>query len=678
LETKVIPAPFVQVPLDALEDRLLGSVDVEKSITTGKTIFQPGLLAAAHRGVLYIDDINLLDESISNILLEALSSGWVNVERDGFSVRHPFHPVLIATCNPEEAELRKHLVDRVGIYLSADAVQLNETERIEAVTRVSQFAKHPQDFNHEYAVQKQSLRMSIGYARDCLKGLKLTNEQIKYLCESAIRAGVEGHRGEIFAAQVAIANAALNGRKQVTADDLKMGVKFCIVPRGLKIVEPEPESEDEEELPPSVPMVMTEEELQEEIEIKENDDLDEDECEEVEGEITGAPPVPEEIMIDPEGVILDPELLEFAYKSKSGNSGSRGKIFSDRGRYIKPIFPKEGKVGKVAVDATLRTAAPYQLRRQTRELDKGNEAKKKKKLFIESSDIREKKMARKAGSLVVFVVDASGSMSVNRMNAAKGAALNLLTEAYQSRDMISLVNFQADAAQVILPPTKSITMAKNRLEKMPCGGGSPLAHALNLASQVGLTAQKTRNVGDVLVVLISDGRANVRLATSLAASQQDNTERHEGRPKTVEDFKRELREELREQNAKRQHQKPNRRKGRGQKKHNHFSGKKQRWKESVQTVDDEQDYALPDIKESANYMLDRRAIKEEVLDSAKVLGSLHGFQLLVLDTESKLLKSGEAKEIAEAAQGRYHYVPKQSKAAIKQIATQVIKEVRAR
>jgi len=244
--------------------------------------------------------------------------------------------------------------------------------------------------------------------------------------------------------------------------------------------------------------------------------------------------------------------------------------------------------------------------------------------------------------------------------------------------MISLVNFQADAAQVILPPTKSITMAKNRLEKMPCGGGSPLAHALNLASQVGLTAQKTRNVGDVLVVLISDGRANVRLATSLAASQQDNTERHEGRPKTVEDFKRELREELREQNAKRQHQKPNRRKGRGQKKHNHFSGKKQRWKESVQTVDDEQDYALPDIKESANYMLDRRAIKEEVLDSAKVLGSLHGFQLLVLDTESKLLKSGEAKEIAEAAQGRYHYVPKQSKAAIKQIATQVIKEVRAR
>jgi len=546
------------------------------------------------------------------------------------------------------------------------------------VTRVSQFAKHPQDFNHEYAVQKQSLRMSIGYARDCLKGLKLTNEQIKYLCESAIRAGVEGHRGEIFAAQVAIANAALNGRKQVTADDLKMGVKFCIVPRGLKIVEPEPESEDEEELPPSVPMVMTEEELQEEIEIKENDDLDEDECEEVEGEITGAPPVPEEIMIDPEGVILDPELLEFAYKSKSGNSGSRGKIFSDRGRYIKPIFPKEGKVGKVAVDATLRTAAPYQLRRQTRELDKGNEAKKKKKLFIESSDIREKKMARKAGSLVVFVVDASGSMSVNRMNAAKGAALNLLTEAYQSRDMISLVNFQADAAQVILPPTKSITMAKNRLEKMPCGGGSPLAHALNLASQVGLTAQKTRNVGDVLVVLISDGRANVRLATSLAASQQDNTERHEGRPKTVEDFKRELREELREQNAKRQHQKPNRRKGRGQKKHNHFSGKKQRWKESVQTVDDEQDYALPDIKESANYMLDRRAIKEEVLDSAKVLGSLHGFQLLVLDTESKLLKSGEAKEIAEAAQGRYHYVPKQSKAAIKQIATQVIKEVRAR
>ena len=238
--------------------------------------------------------------------------------------------------------------------------------------------------------------------------------------------------------------------------------------------------------------------------------------EQEEQETDEAPAVPEEFMFDVEGVALDPDVMKFATKAKSGRSGSRGLIFSEeRGRYIKPILPK-GRVRKLAVDATMRTAAPYQARRRERAAEaKGVPVSEfAGRVFIEGGDVRAKKMARKAGSLVVFVVDASGSMALNRMNAAKGAAINLLGEAYQSRDKICLISFLRDFAQVLLPPTRSIAMAKNRLERMPCGGGSPLAHALNQAAQVGMTSQKTGDVGEVLVVCISDGRANVPLAVA--------------------------------------------------------------------------------------------------------------------------------------------------------------------
>eukprot|EP00775_Hariotina_reticulata_P011496 gene11496-11639_t len=491
IKTKIREAPFVQIPLGVTEDRLVGTVDIEASMKEGKTVFQPGLLAEAHRGILYVDEINLLDDGIANLLLSILSDGVNTVEREGISISHP------------------------------------SDERVAAIDAAVRFQDSPDKVFEETREMTEGLNASVILAREYLKEVNISPDQVKYLVEEARRGGVQGHRAELFAVRAAMAAAALEGRDSVNKDDLRQAVNLVILPRAVLLDSPPPE--DEGPPPPPPPPPPPEDNMEDQEEDQDEDDKEEENEEEEKDQEPEQ--IPEEFVFEAEGVIMDPSILLFAQQQQraQGRSGrAKSLIFSeDRGRVGVGLRQRDQQ-------PDVLTAGEGGVIRRQEAIDKGQQ---QRRVYVEKPDMRSKKLARKAGALVLFVVDASGSMALNRMSAAKGACMRLLTESYTSRDQVSLIPFYGSKAEVLLPPSKSISMARKRLDQLPCGGGSPLAHGISTALRTAIQAQASGDVGRVMMVVITDGRANV----NLAKSNEDPAAMEPDAPKpTTEELKEEV------------------------------------------------------------------------------------------------------------------------------------------
>jgi magnesium chelatase subunit D len=518
------PTPFVELPVGITEDRLLGGLDLEATLARGERVHRSGLLARAHTGLLYADGVNLLDDSMINHLLAALDSGVVRVEREGISVVEPARFALLATYDPAEGPPRRHLIDRVGLIV-APVNQASAATRAEVVRRNLAVAAPASDWDDE----DDLLAAAIIVARAALPAITISDAQITQLAEAALVLGVEGHRADIFAVRAALAAAALAGRDAVADEDLERAVRLVILPRATRAPQFEEKAQPQPQPPepePSTPPPS-------------NDDRPDDADEE---EQPPAPPddlTVEDLVLAALDAEIPPDILETPFTvRRSGRSGSRGNTSGLRGRHIRSI-PGTPAQGRLDIIATLRAAAPWQaVRKEEAQQAQDRVAAGQKgapsgqpsalsprpsRVRLRADDLHIKKYRSKAGTLFCFVVDASGSMALHRMRQAKGAVNALLQQAYVHRDQVALIAFRGDRADLLLPPSQSVELAKRALDVLPTGGGTPLAAALLAAYQTAEQA-RSRGIHRTTLVLITDGRPNVPLNPDPAHSKAERLE----------------------------------------------------------------------------------------------------------------------------------------------------------
>ena len=514
---------FCEVPLGVSDDALLGTIDLDASIQKGEPVWDPGILARSHRGVCYIDEINLLEDATLSLILATLSSSVVRCEREGLSVQAPCECLAMASYNVAEGELRPSVADRFSMIVSTDddeatfSIPLN---RIAATDVAMQWSDSSMRVLEEYESEQAELREHIGISRRLLPNVRIDESQIRRILSVCVACGVQGHRAELFAVQIARASAALQHSIDVDDQDVNVALSLAVLPRATR----EP-TEDILNPPPSAQTQGTRQ-----AERERNDQNDEEKDEMQEEEANAGEMEPQTIEADESKLnvkqmmdVYEKAMLSSFAEKKQSSGAASGKtkrtstMSMQRGRYVKPIFPPGGNIksGRIAIDATLRAAAPFQLARRKRMQQQ--QANKKKLVYITQDDIRLKKLSRRSSALTIFLVDASGSMALNRMSVAKAAILRLLQISYTKRDSVSLVEMSGDAAVVLLPPTRSTLLVSRRLAVMPCGGGTPLAHGLKTASRVALNAHKVRggkSAGQIRLIVLTDGRATRSLEWS--------------------------------------------------------------------------------------------------------------------------------------------------------------------
>lgn len=493
----------IDLPLGATEDRVVGSLDVERAIKEGIKALDPGILAAANRGVLYIDEVNLLDDHVADVLLDSAAMGVNVVEREGVSVAHPSRFILVGTMNPEEGELRPQLLDRFGLQVNVMGIEDVE-QRMEIARRAERFERDPEVFSGEFEPAQHELRHKISQAKGMLKDVTMDDSHLRTIAATCVDLGVKTHRAEIVISRTARTIAALEGRTEVNKEDVSRAMALALAHR-MRSRPFEPPTLNRERLEKSLaehqqPQKPSENKSTENYMPQDNaryDNQSQDQPSESKEQVfqIGSP-------IDVLQMKI-PRRNDKIHRRKTGGRRMNTLSLCSSGRYLRHRFPRLGH--DIAIDATIRAAAPYQLSRH------GPNA-----VRVKAQDIREKERTRKTSAVILFVVDASGSMgAARRMESAKGAVLSMLTDSYQKRDKVGLVAFRGEDAELLLPPCSSVDLALERLRELPTGGKTPLCAGLSRSLQFLQGAIRKDKEAKTMMVLISDGRANVPLSGNI-------------------------------------------------------------------------------------------------------------------------------------------------------------------
>jgi magnesium chelatase subunit D len=505
--------PVVELPLGATEDRVCGTIDLGRALKEGVKAFEPGLLARANRGFLYIDEVNLLEDHLVDLLLDVAATARNRVEREGVSAEHPSRFRLVGSCNPEEGELRPQLLDRFGLCAEVETVR-DLDSRVLIVERREAFENDTEAFIAAHSDEQERLRRRVTRAARAYASVKVTREVLRSIAQLCLRLGVDGHRGEITITRAARALAAFEGRRDVTSADVRRVAPMSLRHRlrrdpleqsgGARV-----ENHLDELFGDSDANAETNSNHAATNKRRDDSIQPRSHAQPNRGDNNGRGDDGSELKVATVKLRLNEEPTAAKTKDSTRRTrkvshtarmrtGTRGSTLTARGRYAGASIEPERGARSVAVDATLRAAA-------TR-LSRTNDAER----ALDANELRFKRFKGKAGTLFVFLVDASGSMALNRIGQAKGALAQLLRRSYVNRDRVSLISFRGRDAQVLLAPSTSVSRARKLLDEMSVGGGSPLAAGLARALEV---ARRAKDAGarQIRLVVFTDGRANVPL-----------------------------------------------------------------------------------------------------------------------------------------------------------------------
>ena len=517
---ELVDAPWVEIPISITEDRLFGSIDAEEAIRSGHKKLLPGLIDEADKGIIYIDDVNLLRDDLLSAVLNIREAGGYRLERDGLSEQRDTAFTVLAVMNPESGTLSSSSLDRFGLFAQADPSYDDET-RLEIIRRVLDFEKDGIAFRAKWQEETDALKKKIKDARAALSKVEVSAAMIQLAAVYTLKAHVAGHRADIYLIEAARAEAALEGRKYVLPKDLEKAAEF-VLPHRMRKAE-EQQGQPSEEMPQEQPEEDNKPQQEEEQQTPQDNEFshppeaqppqinteDADDSSHEQNQDNAQ-------MSNPRGqsreriddadlhVNLPPMWIEPSKdrKPKKG-SGKRSLTMTDlmQGRYVRAEIPK-AKTSDIAFDATLRAAAPYQKARPSNGCA----------VVIRKDDLRSKVREKRTGNIFLFVVDASGSMGAReRMKTVKGVIFKILLDAYQKRDRVGMVAFRKNQAEVLLPVTRSVDFAQKKLATMPTGGKTPLAKGLLKAEDVLDMLYRQDANQDPVMILITDGRATSSL-----------------------------------------------------------------------------------------------------------------------------------------------------------------------